>query len=530
MKCVVTDMSWLRAGLFLLKNTWKKDKIRYTKIKSGKQVSVMKYLEPISETSYLSAVNARHYRKIMRIFFLENEKMHVWLRKEEVLEKLHEEEGYEDYPMEQLKLDLDALVNWKNLTTLQDSRRVYTIADYKNKQFQYSMSEYAVEIERMTVRLENLFIEGGSLSTNLFQRLADSLEEVSRLNGYSSKELNEWWRNLQEDFRRLNQNSKDYLREFYAGKSEKLLKSIEFIVHKDRVISYLREFIQQLQHYSIRISNLLEDKADIVESKILEKVVQSELEIPRALSEASEIREDMVRSSVYGKWRSLKGWFLPIDGHEPETEQMLEKTNDIIRSIIQNASLIVQTQNWGISRKDDYKKFLHMFSKCETLEDAHKLSAHVFGVQQISHFKVNSARSTDRITCSVYEEDAIEYQLKPHTRVYRERKDRQGFRDKSLEKLMQKNEYLRNIEDERLMLMKYIHNGVLNVADIDCVVPEKVREVLLRWIAQANLSNQKKGRTEYGQEFYLRRHDGSCVLKCEDGDLIMPSYVLEFMK
>ena len=98
MKCVITDMSWLRAGLFLLKNTWKKDKIRYTKIKSGKQVSVMKYLEPISETSYLSAVNARHYRKIMRIFFLENEKMHVWLRKEEVLEKLHEEEGYEDYP------------------------------------------------------------------------------------------------------------------------------------------------------------------------------------------------------------------------------------------------------------------------------------------------------------------------------------------------------------------------------------------------------------------------------------------------
>lgn len=32
------------------------------------------------------------------------------------------------------------------------------------------MSEYAVEIERLTVRLENLFLESGNLSTNFFVR------------------------------------------------------------------------------------------------------------------------------------------------------------------------------------------------------------------------------------------------------------------------------------------------------------------------------------------------------------------------
>ena len=490
----------------------------------------MKSLEAITETSYLSAINAKQYRKIMRIFFLENEKMRVWLRKEDVLEKLHEEPGFEDYSMDQLKLDLDALVNWKNLTTLQDSRRVYTIADYKNKQFQYSMSEYAVEIERMTIRLENLFVEGGSLSTNLFQRIVESLEEADRLGGCSLKEVNEWWRNLQEDFRRLNQNSKDYLREFYAGKSEKLLQSIEFILHKDRVISYLREFIQELQRYSGQISNLLDERSEQIEERILERVVVSELEIPRALSESMELREDMLRASILGKWHSLKGWFLELDGHPSEAEQMLEKTNEIIRSIIQNASLIVQTQNWGVSRKDDYMKFLQMFSKCGNLDDAHKLSAHVFGAQRIAHYKANSVRSTDRITSSVYEEDAMEYQLKPHTRVYKPRKERVGFTDRSMEKLMQRNAYLQNVEDERLLIMKYVRDGVLNVAEIDIVVPEKVRVILLNWIAQANLSSQKTGRTEYGQEFLLHRKKGTCTLKCEDGDLVMPSYVLEFKK
>ena len=58
------------------------------------------------------------------------------------------------------------------------------------------------------------------------------------------KEINEWWNNLQNNFKQLNQNYQDYHREFYTGKSEKLLKSVEFITHKDKFISYLHDFIR----------------------------------------------------------------------------------------------------------------------------------------------------------------------------------------------------------------------------------------------------------------------------------------------
>lgn len=178
----------------------------------------MHYLEPINETSYLSVPNAPVYRQIMRCFYREYEKMNFQLYKEDVLELLKEEEQFSDYTMEQLVLDLEALVKWKNLTPIQDPGRVYTIADYKNKQYQYSMSEYAVEIERLTVRLENIFLESGSLSTNFFVRLEKSLEEAPEMEQASLKEVNEWWNLLQEDFKRLNQNYQDYLRDFYSGK------------------------------------------------------------------------------------------------------------------------------------------------------------------------------------------------------------------------------------------------------------------------------------------------------------------------
>ncbi len=488
----------------------------------------MGHLEPITETAYLTAGNASRYRRIMRIFFREYEKMHFQLYKEDVLEKLRMEEGYEDYPMDQLKLDLEALAEWKNLTTLQDPRRVYTIADYKNKQFRYTMSEYAVEIERLTVRLETLFVETGSLSTNLFVRLTESLRSVHHLEHADLKAVNEWWKNLQEDFKRLNQNYQDYLREFYSGKSEKLLKSIEFIVHKDRFISYLKEFIQELQRHANGISVILEKESAYIEQVLLARVVASEMDIPHALSEQEDNREERIRELIYGKWQSLKGWFLESAGHASESGQILAITNDIIRTLIQNASLIVQMQNWGISRKEDYLKFLELFSICRDLDEAHKLSAHVFGVQQIAHLRANEPRSTDKISSGVYEEPAMEYLLKPHTRTYKARKDRQGFADRTMEKLAQKNRYLRKLEEEKNLVMRYIHDGRLDISAIEDVIPESVRITLLQWISQAALNSSRRGQTEYGQAFRLVQKPGTCVLKCEDGDLTMPAYVLEF--
>ena len=52
----------------------------------------------------------------------------------------------------------------------------------------------------------------------------------------------------------------------------------------------------------------------------------------------------------------------------------------------------------------------------EDLEEAHKLSAHVFGVQQIEHYKTNIPRDEDGINNSVYQEEPAMFLLKPLTR------------------------------------------------------------------------------------------------------------------
>ena len=240
----------------------------------------MDHFEQINETSYLSVQNAPVYRKIMRCFYREYEKMHFQLYKEDIFQFLKEDDAFELYSMEQLVQDLEALVKWKNLTPIQDPGKVYTIADYKNKQYRYTMSEYAVEIERLTVRLENLFLESGNLSTNFFVRLERSLDETEEMENAELRTVNEWWQTLQEDFKRLNQNYQDYLRDFYSGKTEKLMKSVEFMVHKDKFIKYLNEFVQELQRHSKRMEQLLVKNTECMENTVLERVVASELDIP----------------------------------------------------------------------------------------------------------------------------------------------------------------------------------------------------------------------------------------------------------
>ena len=73
------------------------------------------------------------------------------------------------------------MASWGNLVTIQDTRKVSSIEEFKNKKFRYQLSETAVEVERMVIRVENLFIEGSSLEPTLLERLRISLEKMEEM-------------------------------------------------------------------------------------------------------------------------------------------------------------------------------------------------------------------------------------------------------------------------------------------------------------------------------------------------------------
>ena len=71
------------------------------------------------------------------------------------------------------------------------------------------MSEYSVEIERLVVRLENLFIEGASLEPALLERIRLSIQRFPEMAELDEISVYTWWNDLNNDFVRLNQNYQD---------------------------------------------------------------------------------------------------------------------------------------------------------------------------------------------------------------------------------------------------------------------------------------------------------------------------------
>ena len=483
----------------------------------------------INAASYLSAPNdALLYRTIMRTLYIEKESYRSQMSTEELFDSLKQYDEFSDVTLDKLKNALSQLTEWGCVSPMQDPRRVRTIEEYQNKVYRYSLTEDALIIERMTVELEQMFSQSNTLSSSLLVRINDAVRDIPVvMKEKSNKELNEWWRNLQEDFKRLNRNFSDYLFSFYSVKGEKLITSVQFLAHKEKFIEYLRDFITQLQKHSVRIEINLKRLDVQVTDTLLNRLVESEMEIPRTNSEM--IGAEEIREKIQNDWNGLYAWFVSSQGRESTCNSAMEYTNDIIRKMVNNAILLMQLQNAGISRKQDYRKYMQMFADCENINDAHCLSAHVFGVMNVAHYKYNSTCETDSIYENAADLAPQVFEVKPVSRTYKPRIKTEGVSLRSFEKEIFRQSKIAAVQREREMTESYMKNKRLDMASLaGQTLSSDFRITLLKWIALASQNTSKTAMTDFGRRFRLIPSDQYITLHFEDGDLYMPAYVFEF--
>ena len=485
-----------------------------------------KLMKPVTETTYLTAENVKRYRVILRFFFVQYERIKYWMDQEEVYNELKSHEEFADYTIEQCKQDLDSLVNWKNLMAIQDTKKVTSVEAFKNRQYRYQLTEYGVEIERMTVRLEHLYVEGASLEPTLLERMESEIKKIETIYKEVPLKVYSWWNDLNNDFKRLNQNYQDYMRDLNSAKAEELMKSTEFLVYKDKLIEYLRSFIKGLQIHAGVIESELKELDESIKKSIFEKVVEYEMTIPRI---DVEVDERQIYENIAGRWGSIVSWFAGNNGKESEASRLFDMTNESIRKITRYATQISEQFTMGANRKEEYRKLAEMFAQCKNLSEAHKLSAVVFGVEMPLHIKGEIVRETDSVNSGVYDEKSMELKIKPKVRAYGEKSQRSSIKDFSAEKEQTKKAAMEKIEREKKMVESYILEGKIDFSALP-VIESEVRNILLRWLSKALEHKNGKGKTEDGQIFRIINMEEKkyCTLRCEDGDFDMPAFIMEF--
>ncbi|MEG0909916.1 MAG: DUF2397 domain-containing protein, partial [Bacilli bacterium] len=214
----------------------------------------------ISEVNYLNTDNTWRYRNIIRVAYINYEKMKYWLYTEEIYEEIINIYGFESYTLDNLKVDLEALKTWGNFEVIQDTKRTATIEEFKNRKFRYQISYVTIELERTLIKLEDAG-EGlrGSLEISLIERFRDTLKSLENIDiDYNEKDVFSIWDMLNRDFKHLNENYQDYISKFLNPKAEELLKTTEFLIYKESFITYLREFVKGIQINVPKIQNSIE--------------------------------------------------------------------------------------------------------------------------------------------------------------------------------------------------------------------------------------------------------------------------------
>lgn len=484
-----------------------------------------KLIKPIKEVNYLRADNVDRYRLIIRYFFLEYEKFHYLMYKEDVYEKIRQIEGYEDYTLEQCQQDLQQLTQWQNLTATQDSNKVRTIEDFKNKKYRYQLTEYTVEIERMTLKLENLEIEGASLEPTLVERIYQQLSQIHTIARSDASKVNGWLNLLMSDFIRLNHNYQDYIKTFNSAKAEELMKTTEFLIYKDKIIMYLREFVMTIQKTGNLISSLLRnvDYDDL--EVIFQKATEYELSIPRI---GYELNKEDVYTNFKDKWLNLFYWFVGQDGYN-EVDHLYDISNEIIRKMTRYAQQISEMINRGSHRKEQYLHIGDIFKKCQDISEAHCMSAYIFGVEDCLHLAHVKPRTSDDMNIGVYQEQPSSLRFDPHSRIVRKKTIREPAKDLTFEKMEQQLMIEAQLSHQMQKIKELTKDNEIDFSSLP-LIDSQTRKTLLAWLSKALGQESLSSKTDDGRVYKIdksKAHE-TCDILCEDGHFIMPKFKIVF--
>lgn len=486
----------------------------------------------VVEASYLTVDKSWSYRTILRYFYIQHERMREFLFPEEVYEHLMTIEGFTAYTEEELHQDLEQLVLWNNLIARQETGRARTIEEFKKKRFRYQCTPYTVEFERMMQGMEKSGESfGGSLEKKEFERLYEvmfHLEEMLQQTAFPAPdECAQVWTDLLTYFRSITKNTSDYIAHINSEEAEERMQTEAFLAFKDQFTTYLRDFIVELQQTALKIQTLIRAMNETKLASFLQEVVAHQQRAPRF--EDIAIEEDGLLDAELGKWKNLSIWFLGSEESTSELELLEVRTNEQIRRITRVVQRLGERFHHFRSRKRDYLHLAEWFTELTDIDDAHRLSAIVFGVSHTKHL-FNDQVPTEDIHTAVWEEVPMVHETNPRIRNFRERTKAGAIADQRAAKEQVRAAHLKQKQQERQMLEKYMDGNEIHLDQLPVIEPH-VRKIFLNWINRAMMQQDRTVRTEQGDMVTVQLvPEKRMVLDAEDGRLEMPKVILQFQK
>ncbi|MEQ7052895.1 TIGR02677 family protein [Paenibacillaceae sp. P-4] len=487
----------------------------------------LQLLRGVPELKYVNADNVVRYRSIMRYLYQQYQKLNYWLKADEIYAGVMSWNANKNYTLEQCQVDLEQLVEWGNLSSRHYGERATSVEEYLRKKHQYLLTPYSIEIERLLESLESVRGYGGSLEPTLFDTIADTLFNIRRKAGtYEPGEALELWNLVHDSFQKLHEASVDYIASLQTGTAEELMVTDAFLLYKDAITHYLKDFVHALQRRSYKIEGNLIQITDHVRDVFLYAVVEDEWNIPK-------IEETMTQEQYFDelldKWNVLQRWFLGEGSSSSELLLLEQATKEAIVKMVRSALRIQERKRSNISRRKELDYLGRWFYKLGNVGLAHQLAAYTFGLFPTRHLHGEDTRDSDSQGISIWEEQPIMKSLRSRSRKKHERHETEAVIDHTKDKERLRAEFIQRHKQELQFLIYMVDKGETNISRLE-EISTTSRLQILNWISRCNASANLAIQISEGIRIQLVRPVSKerASLVCEDGELELLNYGFEF--
>lgn len=336
--------------------------------------------------TYVTADNRMSYLWILRAFETSRDTYQVLLHTSEVAAALGGLASVHPDCPDPADLDvprlLDALVEWGVLDRAQDGTRASTLAEYRNRHSVYQFTEAGYRAHRAVETVLSASVDDSGLSRLVF---ADLLADLIALGAASAAgDAEEVYRKLNRLDRALADIAERAARFYHMlgdlSRTNDLRPEV-FLSHKDALLVHLRDFHDELQRYSPR----LREAVDEVEATGLERLIELAAEADERVFRAPAERVDDWRR----RWLGLRSWLAPPGvGQLSEAERLADATITAIGDVLALLRRVTEARRGGISRESQLRHLAAWFGGVGSEEAAHALFDAVFGLSAPRHVAV----------------------------------------------------------------------------------------------------------------------------------------------
>lgn len=487
--------------------------------------------DKIEETKYLSEGKADIYRPICRLLFQKTtqEFQGSMYTVAEILKDLKQRPEFEGRFMDLTERDLNealkSLEKWENVIGHQDTAKAKRIEELKNRRSLYSITDITIELERMIVGLQNSLqsIRGIEFERHIPDRMMEELDKLKYWEEGQAYDLRIVWKELMDRFKSLQTESSSFFAQISrSSANEELMRTASFLAYKEKFVHMLQNFVLVIMDKQEKIRRYFHEIPDNTIQRVVDHIVAKEAETDLT----GDFRAEEFRSARLSEWQGLKGWFIEINGKKPGVRFLIDQAKNTIVRVVKIAEQITDRYNHFKSRKNDCLQLARLFASAGTLEECHRLSAYVFGVQQTFHLYTIPKRSDDHY-------DTV-WEYAPHEITIN--KNKPGRREGKIKQALDENplkEYalLKQHQERQMIIRRYFDelsaDGKIVFEKLPVLHPI-IRNTLLDLIGQASASSKKIARTDNGAKFRLKERSARWIqVRFKDGTLTMKDFEFE---